>query len=213
MSATAFTSATGLAQKIRDRQVSCVELLQHYLDRVDRFNDDLNCIVVDVRDQALEDARAADEKLAAGDEVGPLHGVPTTIKESYNLAGTPTTWGNPAWKDNIASEDAEPVKRLKAAGAIVFGKTNVPLMLADFQSYNEVYGTTNNPYNQQSLQPRTCARRFLRRFGGGPRGGLDGSGDRIGHWRFHSQPRALLRGVWPQTHPQPVVDARPLAAR
>jgi amidase len=74
-----------------------------------------------------------------------------TLKESYNLAGTPTTWGNPAWKDNIASEDAEPVKRLKAAGAVVFGKTNVPLMLSDFQSYNEVYGTTNNPYNLERV--------------------------------------------------------------
>ena len=70
-----------------------------------------------------------------------------TVKESLQRHGTPTTWGNPDWKDNIADEDAEAVKKLKAAGAIVFGKTNVPLSLADFQSYNEIYGTTNNPYD------------------------------------------------------------------
>ena len=70
-----------------------------------------------------------------------------TIKESYKLAGTPTTYGNPEWRDNIAVEDAESVKRLKSIGLNVFGKTNVPLSLADFQSYNEVYGTTNNPYD------------------------------------------------------------------
>lgn len=143
----AFLSATELAQKISDREISCEELLQHYLDRVDRYNGELNAIVVDVRDQALVDARAADKMLADGKPVGPLHGVPMTVKESYNLAGTPTTWGNPDWKDNIASEDAESIRRLKEAGVIVFGKTNVPLMLADFQSYNEVYGTTNNPYD------------------------------------------------------------------
>ena len=95
-------------------------------------------------------------------ELGPLHGVPMTVKESYNLAGTPTTWGNVDWKDNIAAEDAEPVRRLKAAGAVVFGKTNVPLMLADFQSYNDIYGTTNNPYDLQRIPGG-----LLRGFGGG----------------------------------------------
>ncbi len=147
----AFASATELAQKIRDREVSCEELLKVYLERVDRFNGELNAIVVDIREQALEDARAADAKVASGKELPPLHGVPMTVKESYNVAGTPTTWGNPGWKDNVASEDAESVKRLKDAGVVVFGKTNVPLMLADFQSYNEVYGTTLNPYDHERV--------------------------------------------------------------
>ena len=147
MSELAFLSATALAARIRRKELSCVEILRHYLDRVDRYNGALNALVVDIREQALEQAIAADQAIAAGDDVGPLHGVPMTVKESYNLAGTPTTWGNPDWKDNVASEDAESIKKLKQAGAVVFGKTNVPFMLADFQSYNAIYGTTNNPYD------------------------------------------------------------------
>ncbi|MFV2090106.1 MAG: amidase, partial [Pseudomonadales bacterium] len=151
MSDIAFASATELAAMIQRREISAVELLKTYLDRIDQYNGALNAIVVDVRDEALVHAQAADAALAEGKAVGPLHGVPMTVKESYNLAGTPTTWGNPDWKDNIAGEDAESIKKLKAAGAIVFGKTNVPLSLADFQSYNEIYGTTNNPYNHERI--------------------------------------------------------------
>ena len=151
MSELAFASATDLAAKIKNKEIGCEELLRHYLDRVDRYNGELNALVVDIRDQALEQAKAADAAVASGDPLGPLHGVPMTVKESYNIEGTPTTWGNVAWKDNIANDDAESVKKMKAAGVIVFGKTNVPLMLADFQSYNDVYGTTNNPYNHEHI--------------------------------------------------------------
>ena len=147
MSELAFLSATEIAARIRTRKLGCEEILRHYLDRVDSHNGALNALVVDVREQAIEDARAADRAVAADGELGPLHGVPMTVKESYNLAGTPTTWGNPEWKDNIAPEDAESVKKLRQAGVVIFGKTNVPLMLADFQSYNDIYGTTNNPYD------------------------------------------------------------------
>ena len=147
MSDLVFLSATELAQRIGAREISSEEVLKAYLERVDQHNDALNAIVVDVREEALAQARAADEATARGESWGPLHGVPMTIKESYNLAGTPTTWGNPDWKSNVAAEDAVPVKKLKDAGAVVFGKTNVPLALADFQSYNDVYGTTNNPYD------------------------------------------------------------------
>jgi amidase len=143
----AFTSAEQLTTAIKSREISCEELLTHYLERADKYNESLNAIVVDIREEALIDARAADKALADGRVLGPLHGVPMTVKESYNIAGTATTWGNPLWRDNVTSEDAEPVKKLKAAGAIIFGKTNVPLMLGDFQSYNDIYGTTNNPYN------------------------------------------------------------------
>ncbi len=143
----AFASATTLAEKVKNKEISAVELLQLYLDRVDKYNPDLNAIVVDIRDQAMLKAKTMDAAVARGDAVGPLHGVPMTVKESYNLAGTPTTWGNPAWRNNVAEEDAESVKKLKNAGANIFGKTNVPLSLADFQSYNEIYGTTNNPYD------------------------------------------------------------------
>jgi amidase len=147
MSDLAFLSATELAHRVAARSVSAVDLLEHYLDRVERFNPALNAIVVEVRERARAAARAADDAIASGENRGPLHGVPMTIKESYNLTGTPTTWGNPDWKDNVAREDAVAVRKLEAAGAIVFGKSNVPLALADFQSYNDIYGTTNNPYD------------------------------------------------------------------
>ena len=151
MSELAFLSATQLAAKVRNKEISAVELLNHYLGRVDQYNGDLNAIIVDIREQALKDATEADAILARGDACGPLHGVPMTVKESYNVAGTPTTWGNPNWTGNVPNEDAESVKKLKKAGVTLFGKTNVPLSLADFQSYNEVYGTTNNPYDHERI--------------------------------------------------------------
>ncbi len=149
MSDLVFLSATELARRIAAGELTSEELLETYLARVDTYNPKLNAIVVDVRDRALARAREADAATARGESWGPLHGVPMTVKESYNLAGTPTTWGNPDWKDNVAAEDAVPVRKLEDAGAIVFGKTNVPLALADFQSYNDVYGTTGNPYDHE----------------------------------------------------------------
>ncbi len=147
MTELAFASATDLARKIKSKEVGCAELLTYYLDRVDRFNPDLNAIIVQIRDEALARAKAADAALAANQDWGPLHGVPMTVKESYDVAGTPTTWGTPELKDSIAERDALPITRLKGAGAVIFGKTNVPLMLSDFQSYNAIYGTTNNPWD------------------------------------------------------------------
>jgi amidase len=142
-----FGDATTQAAALRRGTVSSVELLRAYLDRVDRFNPQLNAVVVDDRDAALKQARAADRALAKGQLLGPLHGLPMTVKESFDLTGQPTTWGNPERKDHRAHTDALAVQRLKAAGAVIFGKTNVPLNLADFQSYNAVYGTTNNPWD------------------------------------------------------------------
>jgi amidase len=143
----AFASATELTNEIRDRRIGCVELLDFYLARAGRHNPTLNAIVVWQVEQARERARAADAALARGERWGPLHGVPMTVKESFNVAGLPTTFGNPLWKDNIATDNAFLVDRLLQAGAVVFGKTNVPYMLADAQSYNEIYGTTNNPWD------------------------------------------------------------------
>ena len=147
MAEPAFASATELARRIKNKEVGCVELLTYYLDRVDRFNPDLNAIIVDIRDEALARAKSADEALAAGRDWGPLHGVPMTVKESYDVAGTPTTWGVPELEDSIAEKDALSISRLRGAGAVIFGKTNVPYMLSDFQSYNDIYGTTNNPWD------------------------------------------------------------------
>ena len=142
-----FGSATALAAALRRGQVSSVELLKAYLERVDRFNPALNALVVDDRKAALQRARAADRALAKGEVWGPLHGLPITVKESFDLEGQPTTWGHVPRKTHVAAQDALAVQRLKAAGAVVFGKSNVPLNLADFQSYNAVYGTSNNPWD------------------------------------------------------------------
>ena len=147
MSELAFDSAVSLARKLRAKQISSVELLNFYFDRVDKFNGELNAVIWQIRDEAMEDAKRADAAIAAGEALGPLHGVPMTIKESYDVKGTPSTWGAPYLRGNFATRDALSVERLRGAGAVIFGKTNVPLMLSDFQSYNEIYGTTNNPYD------------------------------------------------------------------
>ena len=142
-----FRSATELAQAIRDKEISSLELTDLYIERIEKYDEALNAVVVRCFDRAREAARAADETLGRDQSPRPLHGLPVTIKEAYNLEGTPTTWGVPELKDNMAAGDAETVRRLKAAGAHFLGKTNVPLSLADFQSFNDIYGTTNNPWN------------------------------------------------------------------
>jgi len=144
----AFATATALATEIGDRRIGCVELLDFYIARAERHNPALNAIVVWHVEQARARAQAADASLSRGERWGPLHGLPMTVKESFNVAGLPTTFGNPLWKDNIAAENAFLIDRLLQAGAIIFGKTNVPFMLADAQSHNEIYGTTNNPWDR-----------------------------------------------------------------
>ena len=143
-----FQSATQIARQIADGSLSAREALEHFLDRIDRLNPGINAVILQDRPAARARADAADAARAAGQALGPLHGVPMTVKESYDLAGHASTWGIPELRDNIAGEDALAVRRLAAAGANVFGKTNVPLRLADFQSYNAVYGSTDNPWRQ-----------------------------------------------------------------
>ncbi len=144
----ASASATRLARDIREHRIGCLELLDFYLSRAARHNPALNAIVAWQVDKARERARAADAALARGEVWGPLHGIPMTVKESFDVAGLPTPFGNPAWKDNVATRDAIVVERLSQAGAVIFGKTNVPFMLMDAQSYNDIYGTTNNPWDR-----------------------------------------------------------------
>jgi len=139
--------ATRLAALIRARKLGCLELLDHYLARVDRLNPTINAVVWMDRAGARKRARQADAALAKGELWGPLHGLPMTVKEAYDLAGSPSTHGVPAWRDNIATSDSVVVARLKAAGAVIFGKTNLPFAMADWQSYNDIYGTTRNPWN------------------------------------------------------------------
>ena len=143
----AYLPAHKLAGKLRSREIGCLELLEHHLARVERFNPALNAIIWTDLEAARERAHQADQVLARGETWGPLHGLPMTIKESFDLAGAPTTWGIPELSGHIAKTDAVTTARLRAAGAIIFGKTNVPLMLADWQSFNAIYGTTNNPWD------------------------------------------------------------------
>jgi amidase len=142
-----FQSAAQLAAAIRAKKIGCRELLDIYLKRVERFNPVLNAIIATDLPAARRRAEAADTALARGEVWGPLHGVPMTIKESFDVVGMPTTWGMPELKENFPQRNALAVDRLVGAGVTLFGKTNVPLLLADWQSFNAVYGTTNNPWD------------------------------------------------------------------
>ena len=140
-------TATELAAMIRGGEIGCLELLELFLDRVDRYNPKLNAVIWTDTAKARARAIQADRTIAAGKPCGPLHGVPMTIKESYQWSGSPTTWGVPALRNNVTDATAVLVERLQSAGANIFGKTNVPIHLADWQSFNEIYGTTNNPWD------------------------------------------------------------------
>lgn len=131
---------------LRAKRVSASELLDLTISRIEKFDGKINAVVVRDFERAREAAKSADAALARGDQ-GALLGVPMTVKESYNVGGLPTTWGFPAGKDWRPSDDAVLVSRTKAAGAVIAGKTNVPFALADWQSYNDIYGTTNNPWD------------------------------------------------------------------
>lgn len=147
MSELHYKSAVELSAMIRSRQIGAGELLEHFLARVGRFNPKLNAIIWQDVERARKRAAEADAALARGEVWGPFHGLPMTIKESYNLAGSPTTWGVPELKGNVTTTTALAVERLIKAGANIFGKTNVPLYLADWQSFNAIHGTCNNPWD------------------------------------------------------------------
>jgi amidase len=141
-----FRSAKELVALLQARKVSAVELLDCAIARIEAHDGKLNAVVVRDFDRAHVAAAEADKALARGD-LHPLLGVPMTVKEAFNVAGLPTTWGIPGTEKIPVREDAIAVARLKAAGAVVLGKTNVPLNLADWQSYNSIYGVTSNPWD------------------------------------------------------------------
>src|SRR5271169_102608 len=143
----AYRSAGELAQSLLKKEISALELTDQFIARIEALDGDLNAVPVRDFARAREAAKAADAALARG-ERRPLLGVPITVKESYNIAGLPTTWGIPAFKDFVAQEDALAVMRLKAAGVVILGKTNVPFVLGDWQSYNDIHGATNNPWDK-----------------------------------------------------------------
>jgi amidase len=143
----AFASAREIARRIRNHELGCVEALDYFIGRVERYDPLINAVVVHDFDRARERARSLDRRRTESDPPGPLHGVPMTVKECFQLTGTPTTFGVTAYRDNIARANAVAVDRLLYAGANIFGKTNVPPWLADGQSANPIYGRTNNPWS------------------------------------------------------------------
>lgn len=142
-----FGSALDAAAAIRSRKISSVELTNHVFERIDKFQPKLNAFVYQTRDQALAEARRADEAVARNEKLGPFAGIPIVVKESFAVAGHPCTWGIPALKNSKAPANSTAVQRLLDAGAVLLGATNVPLNLMDGQSYNDIYGTTNNPWD------------------------------------------------------------------
>jgi amidase len=143
-----FTGARQLASDIRSRQVSAREVMSAFLARIDRLNPQLNAIVGKLDDgQCLKLADEADRVLARGVDVGPLHGLPTAFKDMEPAIGLPFTRGSPIYRDQIATEDSVLVERIRRAGAIGIGKTNVPEFAMGSHTYNNVYGTTRNPYD------------------------------------------------------------------
>jgi len=144
---TLLDDAARLAAAVRAKEISAAELVHLTLDAIDRRNPAINAIVWQFRDAAIARAKEADEALARGADVGPLHGVPITIKEAFAYRGSPSTWGLAPLKGAMSPRTATAVERLEAAGAITIGKTNVPVMLGDWQTYNSIYGVTNNPWD------------------------------------------------------------------
>lgn len=158
MSNILFTTAQELAISIRQGQVSATEVLEAHLTQIARYNHQLNAIVTLDEERARARAKEADKALARGEVWGPLHGVPITIKDALETAGLRTTGGFPPLADYVPAQDASAVARMRAAGAIILGKTNVPVLSADYRADNPIFGRTNNPWD-------------LRRTPGGSTGG------------------------------------------
>jgi len=152
MKITPFSSATELLDRLRAGEVSSRELLESYLQRVERHNPRLNAIVTLDAARARSHADAADTRRAGGGAIGALHGLPATIKDSFETAGLRTTCGAPIFSKHVPAANADAVQRLEDAGTLVFGKTNVPIHAGDLQSYNVLFGATNNPWDNS----RTC---------------------------------------------------------
>jgi amidase len=141
-----FSSATRILGALRTGDISASELTELFIRRIERYDGKLNAVVVRDFDRARQQARAVDQARARG-ETKPLLGLPITLKESINVEGLGTTCGVPEWKGFVSQHDAPAAARTRAAGAVLLGKTNVPPMLADWQSANPVFGRTHNPWD------------------------------------------------------------------
>ena len=143
----AYESARSIGAAIRDGKLKSRDHVDAMLDRIERLNGPLNAVVTLDAERARREADAADAALRRGDQLGPLHGVCMTIKDSFETKGMRTTSGAPELSDYVGETDAVPVARLREAGAVIVGKTNLPIYAGDAQSYNKVFGQTNNPWN------------------------------------------------------------------
>jgi amidase len=177
-----YSSATKLARVIQEKKVSSVEVVSAYMEQIDAVNPKLNAIVQLTAETALEQARESDKALARGEIKGPLHGVPITIKDSLDTAGVITTGGTKGRSSYVPKQDATVVTRLRSAGAILLGKTNLPEICFSPETDNLVYGRTNNPYD-------------LSRTPGGSSGGALQSG---WGWRFGTEVSGSLH--FPRGH-------------
>ena len=157
---TAFLSATKLAALIQAGSITSLQLTNHFIERIQRLDlpTTTNAVIIRTFESARKRAKECDEFLANGIILGPLHGVPITVKENNDVEGLPSTLGNPARANHIASNNSPPIQRMLDAGAVLLGKTNCPLDLNDVQTYNVIYGSTSNPHD-------------LRRTPGGSSGG------------------------------------------
>ncbi len=142
-----FRSASELSALVKSRKIGSEELLDLYLTRIEKYNPRVNAVIAMDIAGARRRAKAADSALAKGEDWGPLHGLPVTIKDSFDLAGLPATWGVPELRDHRPATNALAVQRYLDAGAIAFGKTNVAAYLIGWATSNEIYGTTNNPWD------------------------------------------------------------------
>lgn len=142
-----FLTATELVRRIRKKELSAREVMEAHLAQIDRINPMVNAIVTYLPERGVEEARATDERLARGEPLGPLAGLPVAHKDLVVTKGIRTTWGSPIYKDFVPDQDALIVERLRQAGAITIGKTNTPEFGAGSQTFNRVFGATLNPYD------------------------------------------------------------------
>lgn len=189
----AWLPATAQLAVLAAKKVSSAELVELYLSRIDTYNASLNAIVTVDPDAARRVAKRSDAARARGDELGPLHGLPITVKDSYETAGMRTTCGRRDLADYVPTQDAEAVARLRRAGAIIMGKTNMPTGNQDVQ----VQQSGLRPH-QQPMGRRAHVRRLGRRRGGRHRGRADQLRLRLGDRRLYQDPGSLLRSVRPQ---------------
>ncbi len=147
-----FATARDLVRRIATRELSAREVIEAHLEQAARVNPKVNAIVTLTAEAAMRDAAAADDALAKGAPIGPLHGLPVVHKDLFETRGVRTTYGSPIYADFVPDTDALPVRRLKAAGAISIGKSNTPEFGLGSQTFNEVFGATRNPWNLE----KTC---------------------------------------------------------